>query len=55
MSNPTCTGRDVLCRNRRGVGLYSVKRIEDDQKGMKTMWIIQGNELHRCLIRQFFQ
>ena len=29
-------GWDVLCRNRQDVELHSVKRIENDQKGMKN-------------------
>ena len=27
LSIPTCTGRDILCQNRQGVGLHSVKHI----------------------------
>ena len=35
LSNPTRTGRDILCRNTQDVGLHSVKHIEYDQNGMK--------------------
>ena len=35
LSNSTCTRRDILCRIRQGVGLQSVKDIENDQKGRK--------------------
>ena len=35
LSNSTCTRRDILCRIRQGVGLQSVKDIENGQKGRK--------------------
>ena len=34
--NLTCTWRDILCWNRHGVGLHSVKHLENCQKGMKS-------------------
>ena len=35
LSNPTCTGRVILSINRQGVGLHSVKHLENGQIGMK--------------------
>ena len=41
MSNPTGTRRDILYRNRQGVGLYSIKHIESGQMGMNHRRITQ--------------
>ena len=46
------TGRDILCRNRQGFGIQSVKHKEKLSKGHENQRrITQGNELHRCWIR----
>ena len=35
LSNPTCIGREILCRNRQDVGLHSVyvKHVQKMSKG----------------------
>ena len=50
MSYPTWTERVTLCRNRKAVGLHSVKH--DMSNGNEKRWITQGNGLHRYRIRQ---
>ena len=35
LSNLTCTGIDILCRNRQCVRSHSVKHTENCPKGMK--------------------
>ena len=44
LSNPTCTGRDNLCRNRQGVGLHSVKHVHIEKKIQKGMKINDGQD-----------
>ena len=36
LSNPTCTWREIVCRDSQVVGLYGVKHREDGQKCMKV-------------------
>ena len=51
MYNPTGTRRGILYRNRQGVGLYSIKHIENGKMGMKSTsdysvtWITQMSDL----------
>ena len=51
MYNPTGTRRGILYRNRQGVGLYSIKQIENGKMGMKSTsdysvtWITQMSDL----------
>ena len=41
----TCIGRVIVCWNRQGVGLHSVKHIENGQRG-KEINIRQHREMH---------
>ena len=36
LSNPTCTWREIVCRDSQVVGLNGVKHREDGQKCMKV-------------------
>lgn len=35
-ANPTCTGREIWCQNKQGIGIHSVKQIKNHQMGMKN-------------------
>ena len=54
LANPTCTGREIRCRNEQGVGLHTVKDIIEILLNVNEhlTWITQGNGLQRCRIRQ---
>ena len=54
LSNPTKTGRNILCQNRQGVRLQSAKQIHrkwSNGNGNQRR-IIQKHGLYRCRIRQ---